>query len=256
MMKMNPIVVNTRPPLSALGVSELDGCLVGERSQRRGMTVAREPSHSAQIQTRQVRSGSYTAAVSASPFLDQPMTAEIPTTSNLEPHVERAAAAYRANYDLLWFLVTRRFRIAPDDAREVIHDVFVAFIRNEKKITASAADERSWLVGATCNSCRYYWRTRKSINLRQEELPEELLHTRVDPIVVADSVIARVLLARVLRDLPERCRDVLRRRYSEGHTSEEIAEWQAVKRGSAKNLISKCLMVARVAFKQLTRRKI
>jgi RNA polymerase sigma factor (sigma-70 family) len=160
---------------------------------------------------------------------------------------DRAAAAYRAHYDLLRFLAQQRFRIPVDEVPGVIHDVFIAFMQSEAKIARTEADERSWLVGAVCNASRYYWRKH-----RGEELPADI-ESYIDPCAVAEDAITRLTVAGVLRRLPERCRDLLKRRYAEGYTPEEIATWQALTRGSAKNLISKCLFAARAAFERLRR---
>jgi len=157
----------------------------------------------------------------------------------------RAAAAYQNYYSLLEYVATRKFRVPPDDARGVIHDVFVSFIRNDSKIGRSPKDERSWLVGATCNASRYYWRKN-----RADHVPADLLEP-IDPVALAESAIARVVVARVLHGLDARCRDVLRGRYAEGKTPEEIAQAQTLKYGSAKNLITKCLEAARVSLQRL-----
>jgi len=160
---------------------------------------------------------------------------------------ERAEAAYRAHYDVLRFIVARRFHIPADEVCGVIHDVFLSFLRNEAKVGRSLADERAWLVGGVCNASRYYWRKH-----RGEELPADI-DQYVDPSAVAEDAMARLLLAAVLRGLPERCRDLLRKRYSEGYTPDEIAAIASLARGSAKNLISKCLLAARAAFSRLRR---
>jgi DNA-directed RNA polymerase specialized sigma24 family protein len=55
-------------------------------------------------------------------------------------------------------------------------------------------------------------------------------------------------LATVLRKIPERCRDLLRRRYVEGYTPQEIATDEDLTSGSARNLLSKCLLAARRLF--------
>jgi RNA polymerase sigma factor (sigma-70 family) len=168
---------------------------------------------------------------------------------NAEPLLasQRAELAYRANYDLLRFIAARRYKIPMDEACGIIHDVFVSFIRHEAKVTRSPADERAWLIGGVCNASRYYWRKH-----RGEELPPDI-EQYVDPTSVADDAITRLLLADVLRRLPERCRDLLRKRYSEGYTPDEIAAMASLARGSAKNLISKCLLAARAAFCRLRR---
>jgi RNA polymerase sigma factor (sigma-70 family) len=169
----------------------------------------------------------------------------ISPSREVAPPGSRAAAAYQNYYSLLEYVATRKFRVPPEDARGVIHDVFVSFIRSDSKIGRSPKDERSWLVGATCNASRYYWRKQ-----RADEVPADLLEP-IDPVALAESAIARVVVARVLHGLDARCRDVLRGRYAEGKTPEEIARAQTLKYGSAKNLITKCLEAARVALHRL-----
>jgi RNA polymerase sigma factor (sigma-70 family) len=153
---------------------------------------------------------------------------------------ERVEAAYRSNYKLLSYLASARFKIPDDEVCGVIHDVFLSFIRSENKIGRTEADERSWLVGAVCNASRYYWRKHRG----SDELPED----RVDTASLCDAALDRIELAAVLRRLPERCRDLLCRRYVEGFTPQEIATDEALTSGSTRNLLSKCLLAARRAF--------
>jgi RNA polymerase sigma factor (sigma-70 family) len=173
----------------------------------------------------------------------------MPENTNAEALLrsERVEAAYRAHYDLLRFIAARRFRIPADEVGGIIHDVFVSFIRSEAKVGRSLSDERAWLVGGVCNASRYYWRKH-----RGEELPPDI-DQYVAPAAVAEDAMSRLLLADVLRSLPERCRNLLRKRYSEGYTPDEIAVIASLARGSAKNLISKCLLAARAAFYRLRR---
>ncbi len=168
---------------------------------------------------------------------------------NAEPLIpsQRVEAAYRAYYDLLRFIVARRFKIPPDEVCGVIHDVFVSFLRHAERVEQSPADERAWLIGGVCNASRYYWRKH-----RGEGFPPDI-DDYIDPAAVADETNSRLLLAGVLRRLPERCRNLLRKRYSEGYTPDEIATMESLARGSAKNLISKCLLAARAAYCRLQR---
>src|SRR5688500_8004190 len=66
------------------------------------------------------------------------------------------AEAYRTHYPLLSYLATQRFRLPEQDVQAVIHEVFAAFLRDR----AWVIDVRGWLVGAMCNRCRLYWRSR------------------------------------------------------------------------------------------------
>jgi RNA polymerase sigma factor (sigma-70 family) len=160
---------------------------------------------------------------------------------------QRAEAAYRAHYDLLRFIVARRFKVPADEVCSVIHDVFVSFLRHSERVEESSADERAWLIGGVCNASRYYWRKH-----RGEGFPPDI-DDYIDPAAMADETNRRLLLAGVLRRLPERCRNLLRKRYCEGYTPDEIAAMESLARGSAKNLISKCLLAARAAYCQLQR---
>ena len=211
-----------------------------------GMTRGMKSSHP--TRDRIGESGAYTQPV---PARQRPPGAPLAMLDdrNAEPLIpsQRAEAAYRAHYDLLRFIVARRFKIPPDEVCGVIHDVFVSFLRHAEKVEQSPADERAWLIGGVCNASRYYWRKH-----RGEAFPPDI-DDYIDPAAVADETNSRLLLAGVLRRLPERCRNLLRKRYSEGYTPDEIAVAESLARGSAKNLISKCLLAARAAYGRLQR---
>jgi RNA polymerase sigma factor (sigma-70 family) len=158
----------------------------------------------------------------------------------------RADVAYRRNYRLLSYLARRRLYIPADEVEGVIHETFVVFLQNAAKVMQTEADERSWLIGTIFNVARHYWRKHHPT----EELPEDLA-AYVDPCRVAEEAETRLTLVGVFRDLPARCRELLRRRYAEGYTPAEIAASETLTHGSAKNLISKCLLAARAAFQRL-----
>lgn len=220
----------------------------GEASHFGGMTRRPKSSHQTLREGwRRDRDGYTQSAPARLSPLGAPLAMPTETNAELLHRSQRAEAAYRAHYDLLRFIAARRFKIPADEVCGVIHDVFVSFIRHEAKITQSSGDERAWLVGGVCNASRYYLRKH-----RGEELPPDI-EEYIDPAAVADDAITRLLLADVLRRLPERCRELLRKRYSEGYTSDEIATMESLARGSARNLISKCLLAARSAFCRLRR---
>jgi RNA polymerase sigma factor (sigma-70 family) len=162
---------------------------------------------------------------------------------------ERVAAAYAANIKLLRRIARRdAWHIPSDEIDVVIHDTFVAFIRSEANIGRTAIDEQSWLIATLRNVCRYYLR-------RQRNHDHSLLDELIDPVAVADDAIVRDCLAVALRWVPMRCRDLLRARYCYELSSSEIADWQEVKVGSARNLLSKCLLAARAALRKAMRRR-
>jgi RNA polymerase sigma factor (sigma-70 family) len=145
---------------------------------------------------------------------------------------DRADVAYREHYALLHFIAAGRFRVPAPEAENVVHDVFVRFLRHQERIS----DDRAWLVAAVCNAARDYWRA-----------PER----RTDPDVPergsspVDALGASLDAATVLHQLPERCRDLLRRRFCDGSSSEELALTYATTIGYVKVMVHRCLTAAR-----------
>ncbi len=226
------------PSFRPAGCGSAAVVLIGGPSRfRRGMTPRRMSSHRATVELRNGGVGAYTLAGPPPASGRGRMRDKTPTSPVVS---ERVEAAYRANYKLLSYLASARFKIPDDEVCGVIHDVFVSFIRSEGKIGRTETDERSWLVGAVCNASRYYWRKHRG--------NDEITDDRVDAAALRDDALDRIELAAVLRHLPERCRDLLCRRYVEGYTPQEIATDEALTSGSMRNLLSKCLLAARRAF--------
>lgn len=151
---------------------------------------------------------------------------------------ERVAAAYEEHYDLMRYIAAQRFRVPPADVRAVIHDVFVAFIRHN----AAIGDDRGWLVQATTNACRNYWRDRK---------PTEPLPDLTDTRELGADVGARVDVLRLLARIPKRCQKVLWLRYVDGLSPEEIAHRCASTESSGaygRLLVHRCLRAVREAL--------
>lgn len=244
MLAMMMMVVSKAPPISAPGRQPMrQSHSVGGRPLAGGMTRTGNRSH---LVRNEGKADRYTCG-RRDDTRGRSGTAMADTQPGGFTDSERTASAYAKHYDLLSYVARTRFRIPDADVRAIVHDVFLSFMQNDGKIVRSDVDERSWLIGATCNACRYYWRKNRC------ESPPVDLEQRVDPTVVADEAHARVTVARILRSISARCREVLRRRYSEGYEPDEIARKEAVTRGSAKNLISKCLNAARQAYRDLGR---
>lgn len=158
---------------------------------------------------------------------------------------DRVAAAYDANVAALQ-LVARKFNVPPADRRPLIHDVFVAFMRH----SAGIVDDRAWLVAATCNACRNYWRDRKS--------GEPVAEAIVDPQQFAEEIAVRLDVASVLAAIPKRCRAVLRMRYVAGLSAEEIAARCAASSSAAygRQIVHRCMRAAREALARIATRAV
>lgn len=158
---------------------------------------------------------------------------------------EAIAAAYRKHYDVLEYIAVGRFRVPEDDARGVIHDVFLAFIRNRDRIRG---DERAWLVGAMFIQCRHYWRARG----RDEVLCG--LEEEIEPAAAAEDIATRVEVSNVLRQLSRRCRELLHLRFVEEYSSEEIARRLETTVDYARKLVHQCRGSARALFTRIRSR--
>jgi RNA polymerase sigma factor (sigma-70 family) len=148
------------------------------------------------------------------------------------PATDRAELAYREHYALLHFIAAGRFNVPRPDAENVVHDVFVRFLRHHDRIV----DDRAWLVTAVCNASRDYWRApeRRSTG----DVPQR----GASPV---DALGARVDVGTLMQSLPDRCRDLLRRRFCEGCSSEELALNYATTPGYVKVMVHRCLTAAR-----------
>lgn len=141
---------------------------------------------------------------------------------------------YRRHYDLLFYLASRRFRVPENDAENLTHEVFLAYISTAAEIR----DTRRWLVGAVCNASRYYWRVRG----RTEQLSPSIAEAS-DPRAaeLADNLATRLTVRETLARLHEKCRETLRLRYFEGCSAAEVAKEFETTNRYAEKLIHKCL---------------
>jgi len=147
---------------------------------------------------------------------------------------ERLAAVYTDTYPVLSALATRRFRVPPEDVQGVIHEVFVSYMRHERTIR----DSRAWLVGAICKASRKYWH-------KGERAEAADVSDRADPHPLHDVVTARLDVLLAFRQLGARCREVIRLRFFEGFSAEELANRYSTTVGYAKLMLARCMATTR-----------
>lgn len=153
-----------------------------------------------------------------------------------QPQIDEAGAAiaseYAALYPLLVGLASRRFRVPPDEAAAVVHDVFVAYLRNHERVS----DHRAWLIGATCNASRLYWRRQQRVASGEtpelEEAPAGVTTIDLD---------RRIDAAQALQRLGTRCRELLRLRFLEGYAAAALAAHLGTTAGYARKLVYQCM---------------
>jgi RNA polymerase sigma factor (sigma-70 family) len=140
---------------------------------------------------------------------------------------------YSSYRGLLCYLATRRFGIPEDEAGAVVQDVFVAYLRNQQQIN----DSKAWLVGATCNASRQYWRKRG----REAKALDHIQPSAAEPF----DLVRRMDAARALSMLSPRCREVLRLRFAEEYPSATIAEKLSTTVAYARKLVYQCMAATR-----------
>lgn len=152
---------------------------------------------------------------------------------------DEVSAAYRGLYPLLAYLAGRRFQIPADEVQPIVHEVFVAFLRNKD----SVHDVRRWLVGATSNRCRLYWRSRG----REIAALRDVENLDAHP----DAVLIRIDLQDALRRMSPRCREIVRLRFVDHYTSADIAAFYKTTVGYARKLVAKCAAAARALLQDV-----
>lgn len=161
---------------------------------------------------------------------------------------EAFAMLFRRHAAPIWRYIARR--VGPQDAEDVLADVFLEAFRERGRYDTGKPDARPWLYGIATRRLGRYRRT----ELRQLRV---LGRTGVDPVVAGftDSVDTRVgaghavrAIAEVLRRLPAGQRDALLLLAWADLTYEEIATVLAVPVGTVRSRISRARAALRGAF--------
>jgi RNA polymerase sigma factor (sigma-70 family) len=152
---------------------------------------------------------------------------------------------YVEHRPLLLFVACRKFSVAESDAENLIQEVFLSLLQTCARIE----NVRAWLVAATCNASRYYWRVQG-----RTEPPPENFETRSDPdsLDLADRFAMQMTMQQVLGYLQPRCQETLRLHYFEGRSAVEVARELETTHRYAEKLIHNCLARAREIYKSIT----
>lgn len=118
---------------------------------------------------------------------------------------------------LLRTIAIRRYRIPPDDAEALVHDIFAAYLQRR----AYVRDVKGWLIGAIGNASSNYLRKRRP---EAELLPEHEEAADASAEASLDRSLRRLTIASVLARLGAKCRETLRRYYLHEEPKERIAE--------------------------------
>jgi RNA polymerase sigma factor (sigma-70 family) len=154
-------------------------------------------------------------------------------------------STYAATVNLLEFIARVRFRIPSTDTDALVQDVYLKFARD----FAQVRTPRSWLVAALSNACRNYWRDRRE----EEPYPDEVEGWE-DPASARaiDSMMTRLALGAALRQIGERCRELLHRFHLDGESTEMLAQERGTTAGYIQVLLHQCRKKTRTIYTELT----
>ncbi|HXA15682.1 MAG TPA: sigma-70 family RNA polymerase sigma factor [Thermoanaerobaculia bacterium] len=163
---------------------------------------------------------------------------------------EQFVQLYEKNIDVLIAVAIRKFQVPADDAEALAHEVFISYIKRKDDIR----DLHKWLLGAICNASRYYWR-QHGRNI--EQLDTELAAERPDPASrdILEVMASRIAAGEALAGLSPRYQHILRLRYFEGYSINEIADHLGVTAKYTQKLVTKCLRRAEEVFNASEPRK-
>jgi RNA polymerase sigma factor (sigma-70 family) len=154
-------------------------------------------------------------------------------------------ALYIEHRHLLLYVACRKFSVPECEAEGLIQEVFLSFLQTGTRVL----NVKAWLVAATCNASRHYWRGQG----RTEALPDDY-QERCDPRSqhVADQVALEMTLRQAIEYLQPRCRETLFLHYYEGRTAGDVARELDTTNRYAEKLIHNCLKRVREIYMSIT----
>ena len=171
-------------------------------------------------------------------------------TETLSPRDDRRfEEIYEQHFGFLVGIAVRKFRVPESEAETLAHEVFLSYFKHAEQVR----DLRSWFVGAICHASRYYWRTNARIVSSDE--PSHL--DRIDPAStrILDSLPDQLAAREALQGLTQRDQEILRLRYFEGLSINELAERLGLKSKYTQKLVMKCLRRAEQQYAAKESRK-
>lgn len=164
-----------------------------------------------------------------------------PLSSDEERDFEKI---YVSHFGFLLAVAIRKFRVPESEAETLVHDVFLSYVKRSEEVV----DIHAWLLGGICHASRYYWRLNgrggtiveiDSGDFEQEDPSSSDIHD-----LLPNQIAARA----ALDSLPKRYAEILRLRFYDGFSINEIAQKLGVKPKYAQKLVTKCLRRAEKTY--------
>jgi RNA polymerase sigma factor (sigma-70 family) len=145
-------------------------------------------------------------------------------------------AIYVEHFEFLVAIAVRKFHVPESEAETLAHEVFLSYLKRSEEVR----DVHNWLVGGICHASRYFWR---QAGRGGEPVEIDPTFERIDPASsdIHDALPDRLAARAALRTLPPRYQEVLRLRFYDGCSINEIADRLGVKPKYAQKLVTKSL---------------
>ncbi len=134
----------------------------------------------------------------------------------------------------------RKFLSDEDDAREVVHNVFINLWERRESMDLSTS-LKSYLFTSVHNRCLNQLRDRKKFS--SDEVPEVVSGASLDQHMEAMELEKKI--GEVIAQLPEKCREIFELNRFKGYSYGEIAQRLGISVKTVENQMSKALRVLR-----------
>jgi RNA polymerase sigma factor (sigma-70 family) len=155
-----------------------------------------------------------------------------PDTSAVESGLEQFLKAVRPRMKALF----ATYRVPPQDTEDIVQQALLALVYQRQSIR----DPEAWLMGTLRNKCLVYWRERR--RKLYDAVDATVLEVMAEPMAPEqeDADLRRDLMMAIER-LPERCRNLLSLRYSQGYEPPEVAKRLGYSPASISKTTNRCL---------------
>lgn len=157
-----------------------------------------------------------------------------------------SADVYTTYAKFMKAVMVRKFGLPPDEADELVHDIFATYLGRPSDDIASL---KAYLLVATCRAARRRneRRHRSEVHL----LPASDEDEDIPDLAAEKSILLRMVIADALMACSPRCRELIYRNAVGGESPEEIASSLSTTAQYVRQLLSSCRKVLRDRKPQL-----
>lgn len=128
-------------------------------------------------------------------------------------------------YQDAFLRATERILRRRQDAEDAVQEAFLKIYKNSHRFVKQENIEfKSWAYRVVLNTAFTHYQRAKRRGLREDPEGEEMLSTVIGKTSTGDEVEMKLMVERVLRDMPEDLAQILRKHYLEDKAYETIAE--------------------------------